>query len=138
MKLRIMSTFTDSAQTLCDCLIQASLDCTVCVDEPTERFELRLASGVPGEALPPLLRAIAPFQPTLIPGATLEGVEAELHLGEAKDLQTGNLILHPDSPVLTARLRAAGGTVRDADLHRRSHSRSRTGAALHHAALGRS
>lgn len=105
LRISIISAFTDIAQTLCDRLTQAGLDCTVCIDEPTERFELRLASGVPGEALPPLLCAIAPFQPTLIPGATLEGVEAELHLGDAKDLQIWNLILHTDSPALTARLR---------------------------------
>lgn len=105
LRISIISAFTDIAQTLCDRLTQAGLDCTVCIDEPTERFELRLASGVPGEALPPLLRAIAPFQPTLIPGATLEGVEAELHLGDAKDLQSWNLILHTDSPALTVRLR---------------------------------
>lgn len=105
MNLRIISTFTDLAHDLHDRLEQAGLGRATCVDQPADRFELRLASQVPGEVLGPLLQALTPFQPSLIPGATLDGVDAELHLGDHEDLGIWNFILHTDSPALTNHLR---------------------------------
>lgn len=105
MKLRIISTFTPIATALRDRLEQTGLNSVTCIDEATERFELRLTSSVASAALDPLLQALAPFQPPLIPGVLLEDADAELHLGDSKDLMVWNLILHTDSPALTTRLR---------------------------------
>lgn len=60
---------------------------------------------MPGTAIEPWLQAIAPFQPNLVPGAALDEVDAELHLGDADGFHAWNLKLFTDSPALSADLR---------------------------------
>lgn len=104
--IRVISAHSTIARPLADRLRQPGGYQVQRLNRPTEKYELRLRSGVlPGD-MQDLLNRIQPFQPPIIPDVELPaGVDAELHLGDSRPFGHWNLHIHSDSPILTDTLR---------------------------------
>ena len=104
MKVRIVSALSELSEPVATHLRESGYEVDLLL-QTSEVHELRYASGLELDAVTHLVDAIKPLLPTVSTGVEVDGVDAELWLGDPKELGGFDLKIHADSEALCVRLR---------------------------------
>ena len=103
MKVRLVSDITDLATPVADALRAQGFEVEVKL-QTTRVHEIHYREGCALEEVTALVKAVKPFLPT-VSSTDLTEVDAELHLGDSKELDSWSLKLYSDSEVISTQLR---------------------------------